>query len=72
MNTYCIVTTAGDFNFNGKYCRDLETDKWHYYERDDKIIIHFRKDHIVAVIGDTAENILMSRKEKSDESITEE
>ena len=41
--------------------RDLETDNWHYYEKDDGTIVHFRKEHIIAVIGDAAESVAAAR-----------
>ena len=57
MPEYKIVTTQGEIGFTGKYRRDLETNNWHYYEKDDGTIIHFCKEHMVAVRGDTAESI---------------
>jgi hypothetical protein len=62
LTKYVINTIDGmSFEFNGKYRRDLEVKNWHYYERDDGIILHFRKEHIVSVIGDTANEILNSQ-----------
>ena len=57
MTEYKIITTVGEIEFNGKYRRDLETNHWHYYEKDDGTICHFRKEHMVAVFGDNAESI---------------
>lgn len=57
MPEYQILTTQGQIEFTGKYRLDLETNNWHYYEKDDGTIIHFRKEHMVAVIGETAESI---------------
>ena len=57
MTEYQIITTEGEIKFNGRYRRDLETNNWHYYEKDDGTILHFRKEHMVFVSGDTAESI---------------
>jgi hypothetical protein len=51
---YRVFTTVGDIVFKGKYRKDLETPNWHYYEREDGIILHFRKEYMIAVIGDTS------------------
>jgi hypothetical protein len=52
-----VYTTHGTFGFVGRYRRDLETKRWHYYEREDGTILHFRKSHIVAVVGDNAASV---------------
>lgn len=57
MNEYEIWTTTNVIKFRGKYRRDLEAGNWHYYEMDDGTICHFRKEHMIAVFGDTAETI---------------
>lgn len=59
MIEYQIFTTISEspFVFVGKYRRDLETNNWHYYEKENGEICHFRKEHMVAVSGDTAESI---------------
>ena len=59
MTLYEIYTIVrkDPFYFVGRYRRDLETNNWHYYEKDDGTIMHFRKEHMVAVFGDTAESI---------------
>ena len=58
MNEYQIFTTNSEdpFCFVGKYRRDLETGNWHYYEKENGEICHFRKEHMVAVFGDTAKS----------------
>ena len=63
MNKYQIFTTSNDqsFSFVGKYRRDLETNNWHYYEKENGEICHFRKEHMVAVFGDDAETIKQSK-----------
>lgn len=48
--------------FIGRYVRELETNNWHYYERDDGIVIHIKKDGSMIVTGDTIENIKANRK----------
>ncbi len=50
MKQLCISTTVGDYNFIGKYLRDLEKPNWHYYGTNDGRILHFRKEHMVCVI----------------------
>jgi hypothetical protein len=59
LNEYKIYTTIrkAPFSFVGRYRRDLETNNWHYYEKEDGTICHFRKDKLVAVFGDTAESV---------------
>ena len=61
MTIYRIITTSGEIEFTGKYRRDLEATHWHYYERKDGIIMHFRKEHMVCVIGDTAQSVLENK-----------
>jgi len=63
MKEYAIYTTASEdpFCFVGVYRRDLETEKWHYYEKENGEICHFRKEHMVAVFGDTAESVKKSQ-----------
>lgn len=51
------LTTGKSIVFTGRYRRDLETTNWHYYEKADGSIIHFRKEHIVYVEEDTIEDI---------------
>jgi len=50
MKQIKIITTQGEFDFSGKYRRDLETKNWHYYEMENGDIIHIRKEHFVAVL----------------------
>lgn len=62
---YRVVLSIGkSVEFNGQYRRDLETNHWHYYEKDDGLIIHFRKEHMVYVDGDTAETVKASQATK--------
>lgn len=60
---YTIHTITGPVSFHGKYRRDLETDSWHYYEKKNGTIIHFRKEYMVFVNGDTAESINAAKEE---------
>ena len=64
MNEYQIFTTISEdpFVFVGKYRRDLETGNWHYYEKENGEICHFRKEHMVAVFGDTAESVKAAKE----------
>ena len=66
---YKIITKYGNFKFIGRYCRELETSHWHYYERDDGIVLHFRKEHMVCVIGDTVQSVLNKRKHTYNQSL---
>jgi hypothetical protein len=59
MKEIIIHTTVGKIEFEGKYRRDLEAVNWHYYERIDGTILHFRKEHMVYV-----EEPKHSKKEK--------
>ena len=67
MEQYEIYTKGREkpFIFVGKYRRDLETDNWHYYEDQYGILFHFRKEHIVAVFGDTAKSVLANRNKQN-------
>lgn len=56
FKTMRIVTTVGVVAFIGRYRRDLEKPNWHYYETDKSDILHFRKEHIVAVLEDENES----------------
>ena len=57
MKAYKIMTTQGEVSFTGRYRRELETSNWHDYEKENGVVIHFRKDHIVWVAGDSVEDI---------------
>ena len=62
MVNYEIILSSGDsVSFTGKYRRDLETKNWHYYEKEDGVLVHFRKQHMMAVIGDNEESVLSNR-----------
>lgn len=65
MTNYEIYTTNSPdpIEFVGRFRRDLETENWHYYETEDGIICHFRKKHMVAVIGDIADSVKANRRE---------
>lgn len=66
MNFYKIyvVSRKHPITFIGVYRRDLETNNWHYYEDDKGFVYHFRKEHIVCVYGDKAENIINNKERK--------
>ena len=49
-----LVSNGEAFKFEGRYMREREKSNWHYYERVDGRIYHFRKEHIVSVIEDEA------------------
>lgn len=46
---------------NCRYCRELETKNWHYYEKEDGKMFHIRKDAISAILGGTYEDIVINR-----------
>ena len=46
---YRIVTTAGNADFLGVYCPELEKENWHYYRSKDGSLLHFRKEHMIYV-----------------------
>lgn len=50
--------------FEGCYCPEYETDRWHYYMRKNGYLLHFAKDSIEYVDGGTEEKLLESRKIK--------
>ena len=58
MTKYEVQTIVNIVTFFGKYIRDLETSNWHYYEKEDGEVIHFRKEHIVYVNGGTVQEIM--------------
>lgn len=41
--------------FTGHYCRELETENWHYYKDVQGNLYHFRKEHIIAVTEEHVE-----------------
>ena len=49
MNEIIVHTTVGKIEFVGIYRRDLEVANWHYYEKADGTMLHFRKEHLVYV-----------------------
>ncbi len=59
---YKVMTTKGEIHFIGRYRRDLETNNWHYYEKENGTVIHFRKEHIVWIDGDCINNIIENKK----------
>ena len=61
MVDFRIITTSGETEFRGRYCRALEAKNWHYYEREDGVLLHFRKEHMVCVIGGNILSVLNSR-----------
>ena len=52
-----VLANCPEYTFNGRYCRDLETKNWHYYEREDGVMVHLRKDGKGYIIGDSYNNI---------------
>lgn len=61
---YQIITIRGRIEFRGRYRRDLEKPSWHYYERDDGQILHFRKRHMVCVIGGKFPSLSKNKRKK--------
>lgn len=59
------LTTYETIEFMGWYRRDLEANNWHYYEKANGDVIHFRKNHIVYVDGDNVESIAENKVEKT-------
>lgn len=49
MKKYTITTVAKEFSFIGKHRKDLERPNWHFFEKQDGKIIHFRKENLVAI-----------------------
>ncbi|MBU0792133.1 MAG: hypothetical protein KKC55_16935 [Gammaproteobacteria bacterium] len=60
MKSILIFLHSGHiFKFKGKYLREMETEKWHYYEDDQGNIIHFPKDNFAAVVeGNSVERYM--------------
>ena len=52
-----VLAGCPELIFTGRYCRELEAKNWHYYEREDGVMIHLRKDGKGYIIGDTYHNI---------------
>lgn len=52
ISIYTTLETGGGepFSFIGKHLPERERPNWHYYEREDGAIYHFRKEHMVLVI----------------------
>lgn len=59
---YKVRTTHGTIKFKGRYRRDLETANWHYYEEENGNVIHFKKESMICVSGDTIETIKNNRQ----------
>ena len=59
---YIITTTMGSYSGYLKHRPDLETDNWHYYEKESGELIHFRKKYMVIVdettIGEYSEKYI--------------
>lgn len=69
---YEIITVRGRIIFRGRYRRDLEKPAWHYYERDDGQILHFRKRHMVCVIGGKFPPLSKNKIKKEKEEVQNE
>lgn len=72
MIPYVVSTTAGKVRFTGKYRKDLETNNWHYWEQNNGIVIHFRKEHIVYVEGIHIKDMEKEKNEKAQSCKTPE
>ena len=49
MKEITVYTVYSSFTFIGKHRPDLEKKNWHYYEKADGGLIHFRKEYMVVV-----------------------
>lgn len=45
------------YKFNGVHRKDLETENWHYYDTENGVRLHFRKQHMVAVYEKPKEKV---------------
>ena len=51
IKVFTSIDNGNDpFSFIGKHLPERERPNWHYYEREDGAILHFRKEHMVLVI----------------------
>lgn len=63
-------TDGEEIYLKGRYLRELETENYKYYERGyDKKVYHIKKEHIKYVFGGTEEDIIESRKIKTQEDM---
>lgn len=66
MTDYTIYLITGlTIHFKGEYCRELETNNWHYWKDEYGKVYHFRKEHIVGCYGDSYESVLEKQKLKN-------
>lgn len=65
MSDYTIATLYGEISFTGRYCPEIKSDSWHYYEKRNGTVIHFRKDHMVYVDGVHIEGLKPSSVNRS-------
>lgn len=49
---------------NGNYCPEYETNRWHYWIKDDGTLLHITKESIEFVEGGTEEDLIESKKIK--------
>lgn len=65
MSEHTFVFKNGEsITENCEYCRELETENWHYYKNPDGKMIHLRKDAIAMIVGGTYEDIIQNRESK--------
>lgn len=57
MRHNTIYTAYGKIEFFGEYLPERERPNWHYYQRTDGAILHFRKEHMVCVIEEDVEAV---------------
>ena len=58
MKEITIYTANSSFTFIGKHRPDLEKTNWHYYEKHDGGLIHFRKEHMIVVDENQTQTIV--------------
>ena len=62
MTEHTFIFKNGEYSKeNCDYCRELETDNWHYYKCEDGSMLHVRKDAIAAIKGGTYDDIIKNK-----------
>ena len=59
-----VFKDGGVRTIDCEYCRDLETENWHYYKRSDNIMVHLRKDAIAMIVGGSYDEVLKNKESK--------
>lgn len=59
-----VCPNCEPYHFVGEYCRELESENWHYYRRAvDGVMVHYRKDGSGYIVGGTYKDIKENQKE---------